>query len=147
MSARAGGRPRTRRRPEPAGPDVTITLTPAQIAEVAQQGSGAAEFRLAFAGLDDMSGELVSAASDRLLSRSLLRALLVLVAFPADGGYKRLTDVAEDLAMAPSTVHRYAATWVAVGLLEQDRRSRTYRRALPRLATREVAAGGGSDAA
>jgi DNA-binding MarR family transcriptional regulator len=60
------------------------------------------------------------------LSRSLLLGLLVLASFPDDGASLAVTDVAERLGMSPSTTHRYMTTLLAVGLLEQDSRSRRY---------------------
>ena len=42
-----------------------------------------------------------------------------------------VTDVAERLALSPSTTHRYMSTLLAVGLLEQDPRSRRYHVPLP----------------
>ena len=61
------------------------------------------------------------------LSRSLLLGLLVLASFPADGDALAVTDVAGRLDMSPSTTHRYITTLLAVGLLEQDPRTRRYR--------------------
>lgn len=61
------------------------------------------------------------------LSRSLLLGLLVLACFPTDGGSLAVTDVAGRLDMSPSTTHRYMTTLLAVGLLEQDPRTRRYR--------------------
>jgi hypothetical protein len=62
-------------------------------------------------------------------SRSVIRALLVLAAFPADGSPRELTEIAGEIGFSPSTTHRYIRTWVAVGLLEQDLHARRYRRA------------------
>src|SRR5580700_8539863 len=53
------------------------------------------------------------------LSRSLLQALIVLSAFPADGVGRAVTDVARELGMWQGTTHRYVSTLVAVGLLER----------------------------
>ncbi len=47
--------------------------------------------------------------------------------FPTDGGALAVTDVAKRLGLSPSTTHRYMTTLLAVGLLEQDARSRRYR--------------------
>jgi hypothetical protein len=66
---------------------------------------------------------------DVRFSRSLLRGLMVLAAFPADGSDRAVTDVAKQLGMGVSTTHRYAATFVEVGLLERDPVTRRYRRA------------------
>lgn len=61
------------------------------------------------------------------LSSSLLRGLMVLASFPADGAGRSMTDVALDLDISLSTVHRYVSTLVEVGLLERDPASRKYR--------------------
>jgi DNA-binding MarR family transcriptional regulator len=66
---------------------------------------------------------------DVRFSRSLLRGLMVLAAFPADGSDRAVTDVAKQLGMGVSTTHRYASTFVEVGLLERDPVTRRYRRA------------------
>jgi len=115
------------------GRGVTVTLTDAQVARVLDEASGDAGLTALSAGLGDPQG-LQSAVLALLdgdgYSRSTLRALLVLAAFPADGAERALTDIARQLALSASTTHRYVATWLAVGLLEQDPRSRRYRRAL-----------------
>jgi DNA-binding MarR family transcriptional regulator len=67
---------------------------------------------------------------DRGLSTSLLRGLMVLASFPADGAGRSMTDVAFELDMGLSTVHRYVSTLVEVGLLERDPVSRKYRLAV-----------------
>jgi DNA-binding MarR family transcriptional regulator len=60
------------------------------------------------------------------LTSALLRGLLVLAAFPADGTPRRLSEIATELDMKTSTVHRCLVTLVAVGLLEQDGETRRY---------------------
>jgi hypothetical protein len=60
------------------------------------------------------------------ISYALVRGLLVLAAFPADGTPRRLSEVAAELAMKTSTVHRCLGTLVVVGLLEQDGETRRY---------------------
>jgi hypothetical protein len=67
-------------------------------------------------------------SEDAKVSRSVLRALLVLAAFPLDGTYRALADVSKEVGYNPSTTHRYASTLLAIGLLEQDPKSRKYRR-------------------
>ena len=54
------------------------------------------------------------------VSYALVRGLLVLAAFSADGTPRRLSEVAAELGMKTSTVHRCLGTLVVVGLLEQD---------------------------
>jgi uncharacterized glyoxalase superfamily protein PhnB len=62
------------------------------------------------------------------VSRSLLLGLVVLISFPTDGSDRGIKDLAGELALPTSTVHRYVRTLHVVGLLEQDRRTRRYRR-------------------
>jgi DNA-binding IclR family transcriptional regulator len=52
----------------------------------------------------------------------------VLSAFPVGGRARGVTEVAKALQMKTSTVHRFAGTLVALGLLERDVASRLYRR-------------------
>ena len=66
------------------------------------------------------------------LSSSLLRGLMVLASFPADGAGRSMTDVAHELDMSISTAHRYVSTLVEVGLMERDPVSRKYRLAVRR---------------
>jgi DNA-binding MarR family transcriptional regulator len=112
---------------------VTISLTEAQVAEVLSEASGGFGLEQAMTGmgdLDELRSVVVPLLDDVKCSRSTFRALLVLVAFPADGSEHDLTDIARRLQLSPSTTHRYISTWMAVGLLEQDPRSRRYRRTL-----------------
>ncbi len=113
---------------------MTITLTERQVARIVREVSGESGLAVLPAELDELSrlrGALLPLLDDAAYSRSTLRALLVLGAFPVDGGERELTDVARQLDLSPSTTHRYVGTWMAVGLLEQHPRSRRYRRALP----------------
>ena len=110
---------------------VTVTLTANQVREIAREASGAGGLAgvLSEVGeLESVRGAVEPMLADPRCSRSLLRALLVLVAFPADGGERELTEVAGELRLSPSTTHRYVSSWVGVGLLMQDPRSRRYRR-------------------
>jgi hypothetical protein len=112
---------------------VTITLTEWQVARILREVTGESGLVALPAGLDALSGlrgALQPLLDDAAYSRSTLRALLVLGAFPTDGEERELTDVAKQLDLSPSTTHRYIGTWMAVGLLEQHPRSRRYRRAL-----------------
>lgn len=65
---------------------------------------------------------------DLRLSQSVLRALLLLGAFPADGATQSLAVVADEIGMARSTAHRYISTWVAAGVMEREPGTRRYRR-------------------
>jgi hypothetical protein len=111
---------------------VSIMLTDSQVARVMREAAGKAgltELPVALDGLEQLYGAVQPLLADAAYSRSTLRALLVLGAFPPDGGERELTDVARQLELSPSTTHRYIGTWMALGLLEQHPRSRRYRRA------------------
>ncbi|MGO9761531.1 MAG: helix-turn-helix domain-containing protein [Solirubrobacteraceae bacterium] len=111
--------------------NVTITLTDWQVARVVESSAASVLAALpeGLAEFGQLQGAVLPLLDDTAFSRSTLRALLVLGAFPADGGERELTDVARELDLSPSTTHRYIGTWMAVGLLEQHPRSRRYRRA------------------
>jgi hypothetical protein len=130
---------------------VRIALSGVQVEQVVRQISGhAGVTRLLpeVPDLDELQHALQPLLTDTQYSRSACRALLVLAAFPADGSEVELTEVARALEISPSTTHRYIATWMAIGLLEQDPRSRRYRRPLASSegSERETSATGGSDA-
>jgi DNA-binding IclR family transcriptional regulator len=57
-----------------------------------------------------------------------MRGVLVLVAFPADGSYRRVVEVARELGMGRSTAYRYVSALAEARLLEQDPETRRYRR-------------------
>ncbi|MGO9760965.1 MAG: helix-turn-helix domain-containing protein [Solirubrobacteraceae bacterium] len=108
---------------------ITIELTRAQVDELLRRRSQGGGVSSILHGLAD--GPLTSSypalsASPRL-SQSLLLGLLVLSCFPTDGEALAVTEVAGRLELSPSTTHRYMTTLLAVGLLEQDPRSRRYR--------------------
>ncbi len=64
---------------------------------------------------------------DRSLSHSLLIGLQVLTCFPLDGTQRGVAEIAKQLDMNNSTVHRYMSTLMRIGLLEQDAYTRHYR--------------------
>lgn len=112
--------------------DVSIVLTSAQLGKVMRDTSrtqdGVPSLLSTFSDLGLASKVVDAQAGSANVSRSVLRALLVLAAFPLDGTYRALADVSKEVAYNPSTTHRYASTWLAIGLLEQDPKSRKYRR-------------------
>jgi hypothetical protein len=117
--------------------DVSIVLTSSQLAQVARETSreqrGVISLLPTLNGLRS-SAQVIDAQADAgKVSRSVLRALLVLAAFPPDGTYRPLVAVSKELGYNPSTTHRYVSTWLAVGLLEQDPKSRKYRRSATHL--------------
>jgi IclR helix-turn-helix domain len=70
---------------------------------------------------------------DKSFSHSLLIGLEVLTCFPLDGTERGVADVAQQLNMNSSTVHRYMSTLLRVGLLERNPETRWYRVAMIRL--------------
>jgi DNA-binding MarR family transcriptional regulator len=108
---------------------IHIQLTRTQVEHVVRLRSDGAGVSSLLHGLADreLASSYAALSSSPRLSRSLLLGLLVLACFPADGGALAVTDVAEQLGLSPSTTHRYMTTLLAVGLLEQDPRSRRYR--------------------
>lgn len=108
---------------------ITIELTSNQVDRVVRRTADSDGISRLLLGLGEQSGisRLKELAESPRLSRSLLLGLLVLAAFPADGSPLAVTDVAVQLDMSPSTTHRYLTTLLAVGLLEEDPRSRRYR--------------------
>jgi hypothetical protein len=109
---------------------VSLGLTAEQVASVVAAATAAGtDSADLLAGLA-APGELASSPllDDRTVSRSLLVGLVVLVSFPADGTERGIKEVARELDLPTSTIHRYAHTLLAVGLLEQDPRTRRYRR-------------------
>ena len=117
-------------------PDVAIVLSAAQVETVVRQvvAPGALGHAVAPA-LDDpdnLTASLRPLLEDGAYSRSVLRALIILAGFPADGTERELTTVAEEVGFSPATTYRYLHTLTAAGLLERDADSRRYRR--PRLA-------------
>jgi hypothetical protein len=111
--------------------DVSITLTAAQLAQVARATSrgdlGVASLHGPFESLS-IASRVLDATDTASVSRSVLRALLVLSAFPLNGDHRALAEVSKEVGYNPSTTHRYVNTWLAIGLLEQDPKSRKYRR-------------------
>jgi hypothetical protein len=63
------------------------------------------------------------------ISQSVITSLLVLIAFSQGDGHK-VTDLAGELGMTKTTTMRYLKTWMAVGVLEQDQKTRRYRLAV-----------------
>jgi hypothetical protein len=124
--------------PKRSEPEIWVPISLGQAERVVQQvvgseGSGSSLVRLllALGGQDRVvMGDLRDdpRVNNRLMSHTLVVSLLVLSAFYE--GERRVTDVADDLGVSRATAVRYVKTWVAVGILEQDRSTRRYRVAL-----------------
>jgi IclR helix-turn-helix domain len=110
---------------------ISIELSKAQVNEVVRGVAGERGVSDLLRGLQDQqtfSARYRTLADSPRHSRSLLLGLLVLTCFPSDGTELAVTDVAQQIEMSPSTTHRYMTTLLAVGLLEQDPRTRGYHR-------------------
>jgi DNA-binding MarR family transcriptional regulator len=107
---------------------ITIELTRAQVDQVLRRRSQGGGISSILHGLGDgrLTASYPALSASPRLSQSLLLGLLVLACFPADGEALAVTEVAGRLELSPSTTHRYMSTLLAVGLLEQDPRSRRY---------------------
>jgi len=116
----------------PAGP-VCIDLSADQVDQVVRAASHGGTISVLLSGLEDVRALLAAQPTELenpRLSRSLLFGLLMLAAFPADGGYVALSELARRSGRSSSTAHRYVCTLIAVGLVERDPRTRAYRLAL-----------------
>jgi hypothetical protein len=114
-----------------SGRRVAVTLTDAQVAQIVLEAAGDTELAGSMSGLsslEELRQVVLPFIDDETYSHAIFRGVMVLAAFPADGGERELTDVARTVGVAPSTAHRYVRSWIALGLLEQNPRSRRYRR-------------------
>jgi hypothetical protein len=108
---------------------ITIELTRAQINRVIREATDNNGLLGLVTAMESLEIESFPEWwDDRRLSLSLLRGLIVLASFSADGAGRKVADVAYELDMGPSTTHRYVSTLLEVGLLERDPVSREYRR-------------------
>jgi len=94
-------------------------------AELAERGLA----RLRSATMEPVSVADIRMPNDSRLSASLGRGLLILTLFPIGGDeLLGIADIADELEMSRSTVHRYMTTLVFYGQLEQPEGTRKYRR-------------------
>lgn len=101
---------------------------------VNNEGPGASLVRLLLAlggqdrvVLDDLLKD--NEFHDRGISQTLIVSLLILSTFHGDVE-RRVSDIADELGISKTTGVRYLKSWVAVGVLEQNRSNRRYRLAL-----------------
>jgi hypothetical protein len=131
---------------------VTIALTDTQVARLVREASGGTGLVALLSGvgeLEEMRRVMLPLLGEVGCSGSVIRGLLVLGAFPVDSGERDLAGIARATGFSPSITHRYTSTWVALGLLEQDPRSRRYHRALAdaqAASARQPMSGRGGDA-
>jgi hypothetical protein len=108
-----------------------IELTSRQLSDVLRQSAEVHSVAAVISGLSiPMSTRLAlsQARANSSTSRSLVLGLIVLAAFPGTGETRRLSEVAKELEMSPSTAHRYLHTLITLGLIERDEENRRYRR-------------------
>ncbi|HYM46811.1 MAG TPA: helix-turn-helix domain-containing protein [Solirubrobacteraceae bacterium] len=108
--------------------DISITLSKTQIKQIMREAADEEGLAALLGRLSTLNlASYADRVEDDRFSRSLLRGLMVLAAFPPDGSARQITDVAKQLGLGASTTHRYAVTLVELGLLERDPVSRHYR--------------------
>ena len=116
----------------PAVPEITVTLSTAQVEAVVHRATTLPALNSILAPALDEPEALTSVLrpllQDDKCSPSVLWGLIVLAQFPADGTERELTTIAKEIGIGPGTLHRYLYTWTAAGLLERDTVSRRYRR-------------------
>ncbi|HTZ85407.1 MAG TPA: helix-turn-helix domain-containing protein [Solirubrobacteraceae bacterium] len=108
---------------------IAISLTRGQVNRVVQQAAAsgsAADLPALLPGPDELVRRLARAVGDPNYSQSLIRAVQVLAALPADGSARELGAIAKAVGFSTSTVHRYLQTWVALDVVMQDGESRRY---------------------
>jgi DNA-binding transcriptional ArsR family regulator len=126
---------------------IVIELNQTQIDQVVRSASDGGGMSIALAGLADLEANLVSDVQRPLeihnprFSASLLSGLFLLASLPRDGSGIAVTELARVAGMYPSTTHRYLSTLLAVGLVEQDSRTRQYRLVSDPLTVRRAAPG------
>jgi DNA-binding MarR family transcriptional regulator len=103
-----------------SGRGISIELSVEQVQEV---------LRRSLSGVGSVKNISFEEVNRQDISYPLLRGLLVLGSFPLDGGHRTAEDVVSALGIRPTTVRRSLATLVALGLLERDRETQSYRRA------------------
>jgi|SRR5271166_3040055 len=113
-----------------------LPVSPAQIqlmvqaAASDQSGGGLLRLLLALAGSwEGVTAQDVEADprfQEKNVSQSLIQGMVVLAAF-SGGREHAVTRLAREIGMSTSTAWRYARTWVAFGVLEQDPETRRFR--------------------
>jgi hypothetical protein len=106
-----------------------LELSDAQVASVIRQTAGTGRLSLALDGLAERPRLDEGPFLNRKLSRSLLYGLALYAAFPRDGTYLGVAQLARHLGLKTSTTYRYIQTLLTVGLVERDPTSRQYRHA------------------
>jgi Fic family protein len=106
-------------------------LTLSQVERVVRAASGEASLSarlVAMPGTRALRGRNADRLMhDARISRSLVVGMTIFAELPSDGTYSSMTTIALSTGLSRSTVHRYLATLVAIGLAERNPRTREYR--------------------
>jgi DNA-binding MarR family transcriptional regulator len=111
-------------------PPAVIELSSGQVdmvLRVAAQKGTLSALLAGLAGGSDAPSAALEQLEDARFSSSLLTGLLILAVLPLDGSLIANADLARHLGMNSSTTHRYVRTLRAVGLVERDPKTRSYR--------------------
>jgi IclR-like helix-turn-helix domain-containing protein len=127
----------------PADGEISIVLSPTQVAQVvraASRSTAPGVAALISGSLRRQNHALAAnarngagaargrpASAERRLSRSLLRGLSILACFASTKEERGIVELARQAGMSASTAHRYALTLIELGLLERSPHSRKYR--------------------
>jgi DNA-binding transcriptional ArsR family regulator len=109
---------------------IAIELTPGQIDHVVLGATGAGSMSVLLSGKIDVQEIFLRRAElmgDPSISRSLLRALMILAVLHPGESYMGVVEIASKLDLSPSTAHRYLTTLLIVGLVERNESTRKYR--------------------
>jgi hypothetical protein len=116
---------------DPSSWPISIDLTPQQIDRVVRAASGESVLPARLAEMRAVRALLPGSADslrhDPRLSQSLILGMTIFAALPTDGTYVSISTLVSSIGLSPSTVHRYLATLVALGLAERNPRTRGYR--------------------
>jgi len=110
---------------------VSIAFSDAQVADLAHVLCGQLPTTRFVAELADAVGfqdSIHSMLGDARYPEPLLRALLLLTAFPSEGRGEDLIEATSRFDWPPKAIDRYFATWAALGVLERHPDSYRYRR-------------------
>lgn len=120
--------------PDPHTPVVPATprslvLNDAQIEQIIREAGSKHVSALLAKLSEDSLRKAIESIEGNGLSQSLLLGLLIYTALPTDGSDLGINQLGRALSINLSTIHRYIATLLAMGLVKRDPRSRRYRKA------------------